>query len=499
MIRWGRKDKELKKKGKGKKGVYMSNSTAAAQSPTSKTNMTAYVGCLLMAVSIAAFGLSLANIQGPVLESLGGMESFSLVTSLTSASLCLMTPVGGSLMDIIGTKKLVLWFGLINVVCGILLAFASSLPFYLILRVILSACQGAIAAVPFIAVRQIFPASESPKYIGYVSAAFAIGSFMGSWLAGLLLDHGMIGLASAFPVIFLAPGIYLIYKDIPESELHPDNKMDYIGIVLLALSLFSLVFWLNYGPIYGWMSWFELLCMGLFIVSLIALIYAEKKVASPLIPLNLFKNKIFLLVLIITGLCVVYTTAITAYVPQAVQQLMGQPASVSGTIQIPRVILSIVTPGLAGAWVARRYSNYWKAFALSALFIAVPMSFLVFIGPHMPVWFVFVMLAFTGIADSLRTVSSIPAAQLVLERKDLGIGTALVGFIISLSGVLASTLFSIAYNDLTTQVPGTVGLTNGIDTILLISAAAGVIALLLAVFVFRPTFAKVFGNKNEQK
>lgn len=474
----------------GKKGVYMSNSAAPQSAPVKVNQTMAFTGCLLLAVAIAAFGLSLANIQGPVLESIGGMDSFSLVTSLTSAALCLMTPIGGSLMDIMGTKKLVLWFGLINCLCGILLAFPLNLSMYLLVRSILSACQGAFASVPFIAVHEIYDAKQLPKYVGYLSAALAIGSFVGSWGAGWLLDHGMMSLASAFPVVFLAPGIWFIWKYLPDAELHPGNKMDWIGIILLGICLFALVFWLNYGPVLGWGSWFELLCMAATFISLIALIYAEKKAASPLIPLQLFRNKAYVVVLLICGLSAVYLTAINAYVPQAIQQLMHQPASISGTVTLPRVIISVVTPGFCGAWVAKKLSNYWKSFAIATTLIAVSTFCLIFIGEHMPVWFVFLILAFTGLADSFRTVSATPAAQMLLKPKDMGIGTSLVGFIISLSGVLASSIFSIAYNSLVTANPGAAGMTQGIDTTLLISCAAALIALLLSVFVFRPIFPK---------
>lgn len=476
-------------------------SDSVSQNGLSSSQRTlAFTGCLFLALAMAAFGLSLANIQGPVLESLHGTDSFSLVTALTSAALCLMTPIGGSLMDSLGTKKLVLWFGLLNCVCGVLLAFASSLPVYLVLRVLLAACQGAFASVPFIAVRQIFEPREVPKYVGFLSGALAVGGFIGSWAAGWFADHGMMGIASAFPAIFLAIGIYLVVRYIPQPPLHPGNKMDWTGAVLLGICLFSLVFWLNYGAILGWGSRFEIICGTLFIVSLIALIYAEKKVSSPLLPLRLFSNKAYVIVLLISGLCVIYMTAMNVYIPSAMQQLMNQPASISGSVQIPRTILSVLVPGFAGVWVAKRLSNYWKAFALCAVFIAIPMGFLVFIGPNMPVWFVFVMLAFTSIADSLRSVSSIPAAQMLLKPQDLGIGTSLVGFIISLSGVLASSLFAIAYNSLIKSESGLAGITHGTDTVLLIACAAAIIALILAVFVFRPIFAKAAaGIKEEQE
>lgn len=476
------------------------SSAASEKQISPKVQMLAFIGCLLLAVSMSAFGLSLANIQSLSLQMMNGMGSFSLITALTSASLCVMTPIGGSLMDILGTRKVVFYFGSIVCVCGILLAFTTNLTLYIVLRVLLSAANGAFASIPFVAIRQIYPPAQVPKMVGYLSSALAVGGFLGSWFAGILVDNNMMGLACCFPVLFLAPGIFLVCRYLPETpKTGAKRRLDWGGIFLLALNLFCLVFTLNYGPILGWTSGLILAGAAGMILALIAFIWWENRSASPLIPLHLFKQKAYVLVLMIAGLCIIYLTAINVYVPQAVQQLMGQSATVSGTLQIPRTILAILVPGFAGVWVAKSYKNYWKALAGAAILIAVASGCLVFIGKNMPLWFVIAMIALTGIADSLRTVATTPAAQSLLKPQDMGIGTSMVGFIISLMGVIASALFSIAYNSLTAATPGPVGLTEGIDTVLLISCAAAVISLLLDVLLWRPIYQKIIENKAAAK
>lgn len=460
----------------------------------------AFLGCLLLAISMSAFGLSLANIQGAVLDSMNGAGSFSLVTALGSAALCIMTPVGGSLMDLIGTKKVVLYFGVIVCAAAVLLAFTSNLFLYILLCVCLSGAQGAFASVPFIIVRKLFAPEKLPTYTGYLSGALAAGSFIGSWLAGWLLDHSMVGLASCFPAIFLTVGIFLILKFGPEDVLNRSKKIDILGVILLAITLLSLVFGLNYGPIKGWTSPMVLICLAGLVIGLIVLIWWEGKTPNPLIPLKLFHNKAYVLLIVVSGLLVVYMTAINTYIPQALQKLMGQSAAISGTVQIPRTIVSIILPGIAGAWVAKSTNNFWKALAAAAVVLIISCSLLVFIGPNMPLWFVITMVAITGAADSFRTVSTVPAAQSLLKMQDMGIGTSMVGFIISLSGVLASALYSIAYNTLVQATPGQRGLIEGIDTVLLISAAAALIALLLDVLVFRVIYPKALAKaKAENK
>lgn len=480
----------------------MSDSSASAPGITQNERRFTFLGCLFLAVSMSAFGLSLANIQGTVLDSMNGADSFSLVTAISSAALCIMTPVGGSLMDMLGTKKVVLWFGLLVCVSAIGLAFVNNLAMYLLLRCILAGGQGAFASVPFIAVRQIYVPVQVPKHTGYLSGALAVGGFIGSWFAGFLADRGMLGLANAFPAVILAAGMFLVVKYYPFHDATGKKKLDIPGILLLAATLICLVFALNYGPTLGWGSHFVLGMLAGFIVAFIALIWWEKKCAAPLIPMKLFSNKAYVLLLAIAGLCIIYLNGINVYIPQALQQIMNQSAAVSGTVQIPRTILSVTVPGFAGAWVAKSTGNYWKALAITAVLIILPMACLVFIGPNMPVWFVFAALALTGAADSFRTVATMPAAQSLLARQDLGIGTSMVGFVISLAGVLASAIFSIAYNGLVQSDPGVVGMTHGIDTVLLISAGAAVIALLLDVFLFRPVYPKALKaaqEKNQQK
>lgn len=477
----------------------MSQSEVTAPGVSAKDAKMTYFGCLMLALAIAAFGLSLSNIQNPVLASMNGLDSFSLVTALTSASMCILTPIGGSLMDNWGTRKVVVVFGSIVAVCSVFLAFCSQLGLYILLRTILSAALGAFATVPFVAIRQIYAAHLVPKYVGYLSGALALGSFIGSWGAGWLMDHQLIPLASAFPSVFLVIGIIFIQKYFPDHVAAEKHRLDWGGIILLSVTLLSLVFSLNYAPMLGWGSTFVVSLLIVCLVSFIALIWCEKKVKAPLIPLKLFKNKPYVQLLIIAGLTIVYSNAINVYLPQGMQELMNQPAAISGTAQIPRTVMTILVPGFAGAWVARKYSNYWKALAIACILIGVPCGFLVFIGEHMPVWFVLVMLAFTGAADAFRTVATTPAGQMVLEPENLGIGTSLIGFIISLSGVLASALFSIAYNTLVQATPGHAGLTQGIDTVLLISAAAAFLALIIDIFLFRPMFAKAMKAKENKK
>jgi hypothetical protein len=246
----------------------------------------------------------------------------------------------------------------------------------------------------------------------------------------------------------------------------------------------------------GWTSWQVLAMFAAGIVGTAALIVWEKKTPSPLIPLTMFENKQYTLLLAISFCTFFYLTALNTYVPLGVQDLIGASTTVSGLIQMPKTIVTVILPMFCGAWIVKRQKNLWIALAIACLFIAVPFAFLVFIGPNMPVWFVIAMVVLTGIADSFRSVSIAPAAQSMLAPKDLGVGTSLIGFMNSLSGSLSAAICGIAYDTLTQKTPGIKGMTEGIDTAFLITAGVAVIGLILVLFVFRPMIAKSSRKKN---
>ena len=98
----------------------------------------------------------------------------------------------------------------------------------------------------------------------------------------------------------------------------------------------------------------------------------------------------------------------------------------------------------------------------------------------------FVAISITGIAESFRSVSITPAAQSALERKDLGVGTSLVNFVNTLSGLIAAAVFGVAYDINTKANPNDVNnIISGINSIFLISAIVSFIGFTLAIFVVR--------------
>lgn len=471
--------------GSKKEGFSMSESSesksgAAVPLPRKQKNRVQW-GCVCLMLSIAMFGLSLATLQEPILREMDAMQYFSLLSILSTLGLAIMTPIGGKLGDLFGRRNLVLVSGLICAACGIGMSFIRALWPFMLLRLLLGAAQGAFTAAPYILVREINEPKDVPKAMGLLASAVALGSFGGSLIAGFLTDLGQLELAILFPVLPLLIGVGLIAAGLPNTRREAAVSIDVPGILALTISLSASLLALNAAPRSGWLAPGVLVGFAIGIAALFWLIRVEKTAQEPLIPLHLFRNSHYNALLWVSFLSYFYYIAMNYYTPLAVLQVLGGSTAVSGSLQLPRTVLIIALPALCGLWVSKQPRNNWIALAVSTGLVAVAFLVLGFTSPATPVLLFYLMLALTGVAESLRAVSLTPSAQATLELHDLGVGTSLINFANSLSSLIASAFLGILYD---TQTAAN-GVAAGVNIVSLSTAAISLAGFLLVVLVVR--------------
>ena len=434
------------------------------------------LGCICLMLSIACFGLSLAVIQGPILEEMNAMSYFSTLTIFASLGLAILTPIGGKLGDLFGRRNIIIISGIVATICGIGMGVVTSVVPFMVLRLILGAAQGAFTAAPYILIREINEPQDVPKKMGLLSSSIAIGGFAGSIVAGILTDAGYLKVGIMFPVVPLIIGVLLIAFNLPNKVRKEKAEIDYQGVVLLALFLSALLLSLNYGPKIGWTN--PRIILG-FIAAVIlgALLYkAENKAKEAIIPMHLFANKKYRTLLLVGVIAFFYQEAMNMYAPLSIQKVLGKSTTVSGSIQFPRTILIMVLPIIVGVWVSKKAKNAKVAMILANGLVAFSFLVLGFSNSKTPIMVYFIALALTGVAESFRAVSITPTAQSTLDPSELGIGTSLLTFINSLSPLFAAAIDGIIFDVNKNNIQ------TGINGVFFITAAISLIGALIAVF-----------------
>ena len=455
------------------------------------------VGCICMMLSVAMYGLVFATLTSNILEPLGASDYVSLFTLMGSLGVTIMTPIGGKLGDIVGRRNIVVIPGLICAIAGIAFAFTESLWPLMILRLVISLAQGAFTAAPYTIVSLINERKDVPKAMGELAAAISLGGFGGSIIAGILTDAGLLWAAILLPAIPLLLGVALIGFNLPNQKREGKVSIDWTGIVVLVIALCGILLPLNFGSSLGWTDWRIIIGFVIGIVAIVVLVKVEQGASDPLIPLKLFKNKQYTAILIVCAICYFYQTAMNTYASIGVQQVMGGSATIAGSLQMPRTIITMILPTFVGVWVGKSSRNSWKAMLISTICVIIPMAAMGFTTPTYPVAIYFVALAITGISESFRSTSMLPSAQATLAPADIGIGTSLVNFANSLATSVSAAVLGAVYNAFTVaDATNATYIQNGVNAVFWTSAIITVVGFFIVLFVIRPQMEKTY--KEEQ-
>ena len=449
------------------------------------------IGATCLTVSVACYGLALSTLITPILEALDAMGYVGVFSIFAAIGVTIMTPIGGKLGDIFGRKAIVVIAGIACILCGIGTAYATNLPFLMVCRFGMGIAQGAFVAAPYVIMGVVNEKKDVPKAMGYLAMALAIGGFGGSIIAGILTDLGMLKAAILFPAIPLALGITLIGLLYPNDKSAGKVKIDTVGILLLVIALFGILLPLN-GSALGLNN---IICIAIFVVGIVgtaALLMYEGKQEHPVIPVKLFREKKYMAFVLVSFICYFYRGAMDVYAALGAINVIGVSTSVTGTLQLPRTIVTMVLPAAAGVWVVKKSSNMWKAMAVATALSAFPMLAMGFTAQNTSFIIVyFVAITITGIAESCRGVSITPAAQRCLKPEDMGVGTSLITFGNTLSSSLAAAIYGAIYGAFTNPDPTNVDLMQkGINTVFLTAGAVMLAGLLLVLFVIRPMLEK---------
>lgn len=275
--------------------------TVAIPLPKAKKNLV-QIGCICIMLSVAMYGLVFSTLTAPILESVDAMGYVGLFSIFAALGISIMTPIGGKLGDLIGRRNIVVIPGIICIVCGVAFAFARSLVALMSLRLLISLAQGAFTAAPYIIMGLINERKDVPKAMGMLAASVAVGGFGGSIIAGILTDMNMLTVAIIMPAAPLLIGIILIGINMPNQKREGKVTIDVPGIIALVVTLCAILLSLNFGSSIGWGHPTIIAGFVLGIVAFYALIKIESKAKEPLIPLTLFKNKNYI-VLLAVGFC----------------------------------------------------------------------------------------------------------------------------------------------------------------------------------------------------
>lgn len=400
---------------------------------------------------IAFFGLMLVNFIVMFLISGVGVYSYtiaaqynsiasvSMVFALECVARSVTIPIGGTLGDKIGHKKLFMGALAVYIVSYTAAAFASGFWMFTIARMISGFAWGMFIMNVFVLISAIFGQEEAPKYSGYNQSLTTIAMIVAAPIAGVACGVNW-RIMFYVSIILLVVGFVMCAYGIPKIPASSKGKtsLDYAGIAATAVTLIPFSLAMNWGNGYGWTSPMILGLLAVALVGFIFLIFAEKKASKPVIPIKLFKNKYYLCILLLMLIFSVLN-GVGNYLPTYAQSVLGASSQVSGLINVPGLLIAVILTTWFGSYAAKtgKYKGMVMVWAIAALVGSIAWFALGLAGSlAMGMILIFAGAIPIAAVNSVNQIAPYTYPMVVLDPADLAEGLAFMG----LAGALGSTL-----------------------------------------------------------
>jgi EmrB/QacA subfamily drug resistance transporter len=380
-----------------------------------------------------------------IIKDIGGFENMSWVFTAYMLAATSTMLIFGKLSDLFGRKRFYLIGISIFLLGSALCGAAQNMEQLILFRALQGIGSGALFPISFTIIYAIFrDPKQAAKLSGIFAGIFGLSSVAGPQIGTFISEQ--LSWRWCFYVnlpIGLLSFLTLLIT-LKESRSDEKPKIDYVGTLLLILSTVSFMLALEWGGrSYAWSSWQILSLFAVSIITGVWFVWVEKRVKEPILPLQLFRNRMVVSTSIVC-LCqgVVLFSAIT-YLPIFAVAVLGQKNS--NTLLTPLMFSLMV--GAVTAGMLQAYFSFRTLMAVS-MAAGIGTGYLLSTVAHdvsMGYMFLLMVLLGLGAVGPLMSVAQTAVASSVAPPY-LGIVSSFVGFWRNIGGVLGASVMATIVN-----------------------------------------------------
>ena len=398
----------------------------------------AILGAVMLALFLSAMDQTIVGTALPrIIADLSGLELYSWV--FTSYMLCSTTfvPIIGKMGDIYGRKQFLIGGVVVFLAGSMLCGLSQSMVQLIIFRGIQGLGGGLIFANAFAMLGDLFDPIERGKYAGLMSSVFGLASVIGPLVGGGITDHIDWRWVFYVNIPLGIAALVVLTTVLPASAGHrPTKRVDYGGAFVLAVAIAPLLLAFSWaGNDYAWMSPQVLgaLCISAF--ALASFFIIESRAEDPVIPLSLFKNRVFA---VCTACAFVSGGAMFAgsvYIPLFMQGVLGFSATNAGLVLTPMTIAMVIGSGTAGQLISRTGKYKWMT--VGGLICATTgLGLLSFMDADSSQIYGMASMSVVGLGLGLSFPTLVLATQNAVPHTMMGVATSLNQFARSVGGTI---------------------------------------------------------------
>ncbi len=433
---------------------------------------------MMLATLLAALDQTVVATALPqIVTDLHGFRDLSWVVSSFLVAATVTVPLYGKLSDLYGRRRMFVVAISIFLVGSALCGAAQSMGQLIAFRAIQGVGAGGLLPLSQAAIADLFSPRERGRYQGYIGSMWATAAVAGPLLGGTLTD------AASWRWIFFinlplgAIALVVVLRTMRAPAIVRSHTIDYLGAAVLSVAISCLLLACTWGgTTYPWDS-AEVLVTGLGgLVLAVVFVAIERRVQEPLLPLALFRDRVFSVSTAGGFVVGAIIFAVSIYVPVFSQGVQQISATSSGIVLIPFSLGWVAAATVTGQLISR--TGRYRPFPIvGSVFILGGLTLLTLLGEGSPPVAVAGILVITGIGMGMTFQPYIIATQNAVEVSNLGIATATIQFFRSMGGSLAVAAFgTLLANRLATELQSRLGAAGAarVDTDRLLGGGASV-------------------------
>ena len=239
-------------------------------------------------------------------------------------------PVYGRLADIYGRKKVFYVGAGLFLVGSTLCGFAPDMVTLILFRALQGFGAGGVQPIAMTILGDIYTPTERARVQGLVSSVFGVAAVLGPSLGAFLVEHVSWQLVFWVNLPIGAAAICMIAAFLEESVEHRQHRIDYLGSLLMMLAIAALMLVLVQG---GGLPRVTVVVIGAISVAALAiLVVHEKSIPEPMLPLELWRNRIIAVGSVGGAVISAVMMGVSAFLPTYVQGAMGRSAIAGGLV-----------------------------------------------------------------------------------------------------------------------------------------------------------------------
>jgi len=372
---------------------------------------------LIEIIDTSIVNVSLDHIRGSL--SAGYDEATWTITAYLVSN-AIVIPMAGWLARLIGRKNYqiasIALFTLSSFMCG----SAWSLNSLIFFRVLQGIGGGGLVPISQSILLESFPRERHGQAMAIFGLGAMVGPIVGPLLGGWITDT--LSWRWIFyiniPIGILSIIMNVIVIEDPPYMRRQKMKIDYWGLLFLAVGLGALQFMLDKGESEDWFASGRIMAFGIIAaVSLTLLAINEYYSEAPIVNLKLFKDRTFT-----SGSLVMFFVFLNLFgsivlLPIYLQMMMGYTSFYAGLVLGPGGIATLFAMPIAGTFVGRVNPKRFLIFGLSVCALSTYMmsrfnlttDFWTFVWPRMTLGF---GMGMTFIPLTTLTLSHIPKERM---------------------------------------------------------------------------------------